>query len=146
MEIQRVNSLPDISDLIVESKTEGFRFVQRLQQGFDDGSNRFDQQGEFLFAVYHYNSVIAIGGINRMIYERKPVGRLRRFYVAREHRNCGTGSLLLNHIESHAFHYFDMLVLYTDTTSAALFYEKNDYIRVDMDNISHIKYRTGKEI
>ncbi len=48
--MQRLESLnPDeFSELLEQSRTEGFRFVQRLVDDYESNRNRFDQPGEVL--------------------------------------------------------------------------------------------------
>ncbi|MFC0273687.1 GNAT family N-acetyltransferase [Metabacillus herbersteinensis] len=60
-----------------------------------------------------------MGGLNIDPFSNEPnIGRLRRFYVSREYRRNGLGSLLLKKIIYEAKNYFKVLVLQTDTEQA----------------------------
>ena len=48
--VEDLNSL-DITRLVQESEEEGYRFVTRLVNEFEDGSNTFNKTGEVLFCV-----------------------------------------------------------------------------------------------
>ncbi|WP_261134859.1 5-formyltetrahydrofolate cyclo-ligase [Bacillus sp. Marseille-Q3570] len=116
---------PELSNLIKESQQEGFQFLIRLLNEYENGKNTFQMQGEALFGVFTMeDEMIAIGGLNIDPFADNPkVGRLRRFYVTRSHRRMGIGKLLVNKIIEHAELHFTELVLHTDTTGAAAFYQ-----------------------
>lgn len=114
----------DLSHLVEESKTDGFRFLERLVKDYQSGDNTFHQPGERLLGVYKGNVLVAIGGLNVDPFsEDVKVGRLRRFYVAKDHRRRRIGSLLIDAIIEGASDYFDVLVLHTDTEQAGTFYK-----------------------
>ncbi|WP_141434287.1 GNAT family N-acetyltransferase [Bacillus sp. 03113] len=124
--VKRIEDLNNINlnHLVLESKADGFRFLERLLNEFKDGSNKFSDFGEVLYGVFnHKDDLLAIGGLNIDPYSKdEKVGRLRRFYVKKEYRNKGLGKLLLDNIIDYAKTYFDILVLYTDTKPADKFY------------------------
>ncbi|MBM7579410.1 GNAT family N-acetyltransferase [Jeotgalibacillus terrae] len=134
--IHRVNPadpLPDISSLIDESLSEGFRFLQRLEDDYESESNRFSLEGEGLWYIMNSSSdVVAIGGINRQKSAGDmSTGRLRRFYVRSADRGKGVGAILLAHILSLSADHFHRIVLFTDTVKAAHFYEKHGFLKTD---------------
>ncbi|MFH5781804.1 hypothetical protein [Heyndrickxia oleronia] len=45
----------DLSDIILESKQDGFRFLQRLLEEYRSGANTFNQPGEGIFGAFHKN-------------------------------------------------------------------------------------------
>jgi GNAT superfamily N-acetyltransferase len=114
----------DVTHLVNESKELGFRFLERLVTDYREGRNTFNQPGEALYGVYNeFNELVAIGGLNiDPNYNNLKVGRLRRFYVAKDYRRKGIGSLLLNKIRLDAKRHFETLVLHTDTVQADRFY------------------------
>jgi ribosomal protein S18 acetylase RimI-like enzyme len=66
---------------------------------------------------------VSVGGLNIAPFsDEDKVGRLRRFYVKKEFRREGIGTLLLRQIVNDASHYFSFLVLNTDTVQADKFY------------------------
>ncbi|MEK4487146.1 GNAT family N-acetyltransferase [Psychrobacillus sp. FSL H8-0484] len=133
--VRRIDTLvtKDLFHLIKESKKEGFRFLERLMIDYEDGTNTFHRAGECLFGVYTKQGVlIAIGGLNLDPFsDDQKVGRLRRFYVAKEFRRRAVGTLLLNEIITEARKYFNVLVLHTDTVQAAAFYHHFGFLDVN---------------
>ena len=105
--------------LLTASQREGFRFLERLCEEWENGCNRFDKPGEALFGLSLGAELLAIGGINR---QDKSTGRLRRFYVLPSHRRRGLGSRLLRHILTHAAGHFRRVILRTTTDAANRFY------------------------
>ncbi|MEI4770171.1 hypothetical protein WAX74_11045 [Psychrobacillus sp. FJAT-51614] len=54
-----------LSQLVEESKADGFRFLERLFNDYKDGTNTISEQGESLYGVYNENkSLIAVAGLN----------------------------------------------------------------------------------
>ncbi|MFF2754899.1 GNAT family N-acetyltransferase [Psychrobacillus sp. NPDC058041] len=124
--VKRIQNLitAELVQLVEESKQDGFRFLERLVNEFENGTNTFTKPGEYLYGVYmDEGKLIAVGGLNRDPYSNNQnIGRLRRFYVAKEYRRSGVGKLLLNEIISDAKNYFEIIVLHTDTEQATKFY------------------------
>ncbi|ENV08439.1 hypothetical protein F966_03113 [Acinetobacter higginsii] len=128
--IERSLELPAQIDVLIQySEREGFRFLNRLKQEFQSGTNCFDQIGEALFIVYdQHDCLIAVAGLNQDPFaESQRVGRLRRFYIHPDYRANQIGTHLLRHIEQYAKAYFERLELFTDTTQAAQFYQSRGY-------------------
>ncbi|NHM30888.1 GNAT family N-acetyltransferase [Neobacillus terrae] len=126
-EVEKIKNLLSIeySHLVLESKENGFRFLDRLVNDYKNGENTFDKDGESLFGVFNQQgTLIAIGGLNIDPFSGdEKVCRLRRFYVSDAYRRKGIGTLLLNTIVSEAKNYFNVLVLHTDTEEAAKYYK-----------------------
>ncbi|MCA0149868.1 GNAT family N-acetyltransferase [Rossellomorea vietnamensis] len=121
----------DLHTLVQESKEDGFRFVERLLNDYREGTNRFNKQGEALYGIYdHGNELIAVGGLN-VDPTSAETGRVRRFYVKKEHRNEGIGTLLLKQIIFDARRSFNVLVLHTDTEKANHFYTSFGFTKGD---------------
>ncbi|MBT2730436.1 GNAT family N-acetyltransferase [Bacillus sp. ISL-75] len=114
----------DLDSLVKQSKEDGFCFVERLVNDYKNGSNTFNQFREGLFGVFNEESVlVAIGGLNKDPFSNEQsIGRLRRFYVSKEYRRNGIGSLLVKRIIDEAKRYYKILVLHTDTEQADKFY------------------------
>ena len=124
--VKHINNLLnfDLDNLVKQSKKEGFRFVERLINDYKNGSNTFNHFGESLFGVFNEEGVlVAIGGLNKDLFSNgQYIGRLRRFYVDKEYRRNGIGSLLVKKIIEEAKRYYKILVLHTDTEQADKFY------------------------
>jgi GNAT superfamily N-acetyltransferase len=141
-EVKRIDNLFDfdLNSLVKESKEEGFRFVERLVKDYINGSNTFNHFGEGLFGVFTEEGVlVAIGGLNKDPFSNEQnIGRLRRFYVSKEYRRYGIGSLLVKKIMGEAKRYYDVLVLHTDTEQADQFYTSIGFLEKNLyPNSSH---------
>ncbi len=123
-EIKKIKNLLDfdLNGFLEKSKEEGFHFVERL------------------FGVFNEEGVlVAIGGLNNDPFSKEQyIGRVRRFYVIKEHRREGIGSLLLTNIIDVAKSYYKILVLHTDNEHADKFYTSIGFIKTDFyPNSSH---------
>ncbi len=129
--VERVEDLQaiTISHLVKESETEGYRFLSRLVNDFQDGTNRFNKPGEALFSVHNEaGDVVAIGGVNQSPFSvDKQVARLQRFYVLDDARRQGVGSLLLKQIIDHSRATFNEVTIRTESSKADAFYRANGF-------------------
>ncbi|SDN24587.1 Acetyltransferase (GNAT) domain-containing protein [Fictibacillus solisalsi] len=121
----------ELTQMVEESKREGFRFLDRLIRDYKNGSNAFDQRGESLWGVFDQDGqCVAIGGLNRDPYTNETsIGRLRRFYVSCTFRRMGLGTLLLRRIIHEANLHFHVLVLHTDTEQGDQFYTSFGFVQ-----------------
>ncbi|WP_456272563.1 GNAT family N-acetyltransferase [Bacillus sp. AK031] len=129
----------EISHLLKESQTAGFRFLERLVNDYREGFNTFNKQGEQMAGVFSEGRLIAIGGLNRDPFSGEGnIGRLRRFYVAKEYRRTGIGRKLVEKILEGAGETFDVIVLNTDTDQADRFYRSLGFLKeVRYPNATH---------
>ena len=135
--IIRLHELPvgQIQTLIEESQEDGFRFLHRLRDEWASGANRFESNGEALFACFSGPVLVGVGGINR---QTPTCGRLRRFYVRRDWRGKGIGRALVGRILSFAALHYAEVVLHTESASADAFYRALGFSRVpDSNNPTH---------
>jgi GNAT superfamily N-acetyltransferase len=125
-EVKQIDYLLDceLNHLIKESKEDGFRFVERLVNDYQNGTNTFNHFGEGLFGIFNNDgALIGIGGLNIDPFSNDlSIGRIRRFYVRKAYRRNGIGSLLVNTIIEEAKRYYHILVLHTDTEQGDKFY------------------------
>ncbi|CAM3973406.1 GNAT family N-acetyltransferase [Bacillus luti] len=102
--------------LVQESKDEGFNFLLKLINEYENEINTFNKTVECLYGIFQGEKLIGIGGLNVDPYtENNKIGRLRRFYISKDYRRTGLGNLLLNRLLSHTEKYFQIVVLHTDT-------------------------------
>ncbi|MEB9907032.1 GNAT family N-acetyltransferase [Bacillus anthracis] len=127
--------------LVQESKEEGFKFLQKLINEYENELNTFNKSGECLYGIFQGEKLIGIGGLNADPYtENNKIGRLRRFYIAKDYRRIGLGKLLLNKLLSHAEKYFKVVVLHTDTKQGDVFYTANGFVKREVyKRSSHYK-------
>ncbi len=137
MKVKVIRDLPeDFDTLLSESVEEGFEFLQKLKSEWDDKTNRFDLDGEFLLAVFKKKQCIGIGGLNLDPYLNDPmIGRVRHFYILREFRGKGAGKKLLQDIMRRSS--FDRVRLRAMTEDAAKFYEKMGFEISNEENTTH---------
>lgn len=141
--VQRIEDLKkvDVSRLITESEEEGYRFLTRLVQDYEDGSNTFNQDGEALYGAWDgLDNLVAIGGINRNPYtDNKDEARLRRFYTLGEARRKGVGSQLLSELMEHAKGTFSKVTCRTESAKADKFYRANGFEEThDTPDTTHV--------
>jgi GNAT superfamily N-acetyltransferase len=140
VEIRPVEALGDgIAPLVLEADREGYAFMQRLEQDWRSGANRFDRAGEALFGAFSGERLVGVGGLNRDPYVRtEGIGRLRHLYVAFDARRRGVGRLLVERIIAEARGSFAVLRLRTPSADAAAFYCRLGFIETDEDAATHV--------
>lgn len=131
--LRKINNLDtiDLNKLVNESKEDGSCFLTRLVNDYKNGTNTFNKHGEALYGVFDERGVlVAIGGLNIDPFSSEQIiGRIRRFYVCREYRRTGIGSILLTNIIKDAKNYYHILVLYTDTNQGDQFYKSHGFLK-----------------
>lgn len=141
--IQQIENLMkyEISHLVQDSKEEGFNFLIKLINEYENKINVFNKTGECLYGIFQGDTLIGIGGLNKDPYTvDNNVGRLRRFYISKDYRRIGLGNLLLNRLLCHAEKYFKIVVLHTDTKRGDAFYTVNGFVRGGLyKGFSHYK-------
>lgn len=132
---------PGFAALRRASQAEQFRFLQRLEEDWDSGANRFDDEGECLLGAVAGENLRALGGLNRDPYAQESgVGRLRHVYVAPGARRLGLGRLLVERLLEAArgdFHLIRLRAPLGDARAAA-FYEALGFRRVAEPQASHL--------
>ncbi|MGG1342659.1 GNAT family N-acetyltransferase [Bacillus toyonensis] len=130
--IQQIDNLMkyEISHLVQDSKEGGFNFLIKLINEYENKINVFNKTGECLYGIFQGEKLIGIGGLNEDPYtENNKIGRVRRFYIAKEYRRKGLGRLLLVRILSDAKKYFNIVVLNTDTEQGDKFYTSGGFVK-----------------
>lgn len=113
----------DLQPLLVESRQQGFEFLQRLVNEYARGTNCFAGSNEALFSVYNGEDLIAVGGLNADPYlKEEGIGRVRHVYVLSAWRRQGVGRLLVERIIEEASHNYSLLTLRTFNPQADQFY------------------------
>jgi GNAT superfamily N-acetyltransferase len=113
----------EADELVANALGENFRALRRLRDGWLDGSNRFAEPGEGLFAARLGSDLVALCGLNRDPFTTtEGVGRLRHLYVSPAYRRRGVGSALVAEILEHARAHFRTVRLRTDRSDASTFY------------------------
>ena len=145
IKIVKVEQLPkEISRLCDYAKKEHYDGVDKLVDEFNSGQNTFAADNEHLVLAYDDTKLIGCGGLNQQFGAEgaEPrIGRVRRFYVHPDYRMHGVGKQILAFIEQLARPDYSALCLQTDTTLAARFYQKQNYVLVENHpNYNYFKY------
>lgn len=124
LKISTLDTWPiEADELVTNALVENFRALLRLRDGWRDGSNRFVEQGEALFAARLGSDLVGLCGLNRDPFTTaEGVGRLRHLYVSPAYRRRGVGRALVTDILAHAKAHFRTVRLRTDRTDANTFY------------------------
>ncbi|MBD3922960.1 GNAT family N-acetyltransferase [Paenibacillus sp. PR3] len=134
MMIMRVTSMNnyDLDILLAESKSQGYRFIQKLIDEYESGDNQFNKQGESLYVAIIDGTVVGVGGLNIDPYlGRVDIGRVRHLYVRQDYRCHKVGTNLLEAIIEGAKKHFYIITLYTDNPAADQLYTKNGFEKTD---------------
>ena len=131
--VERLRHSPaePLATLVMDSETQGVRFVRRLVDEWVTGVNRFDQPGEALFFARRASTVVGVCGLNVDPHvetdgERR-VGRVRHLYVVSTHRRLGIGDRLLGEVLAAARGVFELVRLRTGNPAAAALYERRGF-------------------
>jgi ribosomal protein S18 acetylase RimI-like enzyme len=139
-EVQRIQHLPiqEFTEMLVESKTSGFRAIERLLTDWETGANRFDRSGEALFIARQDESIVGVCGLNRDPYiDSSEIGRVRRLYVMQKNRRLGIGRTLVHQIIEVANLRFDWLHVRTTNPIAAQFYHSLGFMACNCESATH---------
>jgi len=119
--------------LLRESRDEGHAMLQRLEENWLNGTNRFSKPGETLIGVFDGASLMGICGrtIDPYVGDSR-AGRVRHLYITQGSRLRGIGRLLVAAIIDGALPFFNHLNARAPET-AFRFYERLGFARVDND-------------
>jgi len=127
-----------IDRLCAEALTDGFRFMEKLRNGWRSGANRFDAPGEIFLGIFRGPDLVAVGGLNIDPYLGDvQIGRLRHLYVAKADRRNGYATHLVDELVRNGRATFRRIRLFTDTAGGAAFYEARGFTRVSSPTASH---------
>jgi GNAT superfamily N-acetyltransferase len=122
-------STDTLAPLVAESEREGWRFLRRLAEAWENDSNRFDRPGEALFAAWVDGALVGVCGLNIDPYtEDQAVGRVRRLYVLQKFRGNGVGRNLVQAVVQSARPRFRSLRVWTESAVAGRLYEQLGFV------------------
>ena len=140
--VQRLMELLSVQfePLSIESVAEGYQFLRRMFDEWQDGNNRFCRPGETLLGAFSASMLVGVCGLNIDPYAREPgIGRLRHLYVLPAIRRQGVGQQLANHCIEAARPHFHLVRLRTVSAYAACFYERLGFRPVSgVDACTHV--------
>ena len=113
-----------LDQLINSSSSEGHSFLKLMKAQYLSGDNRFEYEGEGVYAYIKNQQLIGICGLNKDPYlEDKNVGRIRHLYILPEFRKMGYGRQLIEHVVREAQSHYKLLTLRTFEYNASAFYK-----------------------
>ena len=141
--ITRITDLSEVNvePILVESRLQGYRMIDRLIREWRTGENSFSKPNEAFFGYTAKGSVVGLGGINEEPYLGVPeYGRIRHLYVLKAWRRRGVGTEILKRIVEFGLQHYTLITLRTPSdTSADEFYERNGFVRnTSLDTITHV--------
>jgi GNAT superfamily N-acetyltransferase len=148
-----------MNDLVAEARSQGYRFLERLERDWNTGTNRFSGPGEALYAAFTRSAqdtpghpqeslgqLIAVAGLNRDPFRDDPsLCRLRRVYVRAAWRNQGVGRALIAFILEDARRHFRSIRLRAENHDAARLYERLGFEPIHDANATHILHLAPKD-
>lgn len=124
--------------LRAEAEAEGFGHIERLAAEWEERSQRFQLDGEALFAALLDDKLSGVAGITHdPVLPPSLALRVRRFYVRPEARRQGVGRALLRRITQHGLRHAPVLIVNAANPLAAAFFEGCGFTAVDEPAFTH---------
>ncbi len=129
----------DLAALAAEATTFGIGNSAALVDGWIDGTQRYDRQGEALLVAWDGDVAIGVGGLAQCP-DVEGALRVRRFYVAAGARRRGVAGRLATQLIDFGFRHTDTLTCNARASIAAgPFWEAMGFLPVEIDGITHIR-------
>jgi GNAT superfamily N-acetyltransferase len=126
------------AQLRAEAQAERFKHIERLAEEWEGHTQRFQLDGEALFAALLDDRLCAIGGLTHdPVLPSRVALRVRRFYVRPEGRRKGVGRALLRRITQHGLRHAPTVVVNARTPAAKAFFEACGFTPVEEDGFTH---------
>ena len=122
--VRVMGELPEgFAGLRGEAAAEGFGNIEKLATLWTSGEQRFDAEGEALFAVFVDGELAGVGGVTREHLEPQlGAMRMRRLYVRAPFRRRGVGRALAGAMVQQGFAGADVLTVNAGTPDAPAFW------------------------
>ena len=137
--VRVTDALPDGLDLLAAAAAaEGIGIVERVIAEWAAAEQRFDAEGEALFAAYAGGALAGIGGVTVEADAPQPAMRMRRLYVSPEFRRQGVGRTLAGAMMQQGFQSAGLLTVKAGAaTAAAPFWESLGFVAVERPGLTH---------
>ena len=110
-------------------KKKGIDFVSRLASEYEDGTNRFSEQGEALYGAWEDEELVAIGGLNRNTTTLRKISKTISFlYFTRSSSEKELEVNLFKAISENAKGKFKEITTKTESAKADAFYRANGFV------------------
>jgi GNAT superfamily N-acetyltransferase len=125
--------------LLDASLEEGVWNMQLRLQHWKSGAERFDQQGEALFAALQGGTLIGMAGTTREKDDLGPAMRMRRLYVLPEWRRRGVARTLARQCMDTGLQTAPTLTCNAQASAAAgPFWISMGFVPTDLPHVTHI--------
>jgi predicted GNAT family acetyltransferase len=136
--IEPLLDVSQVESLAAVARAEGFNFLDRLIDEWQNGTNKFEKPSEVIYGAFVDGNLIATAGLT---FQRENLGRVRRVYVHPNYRRQGIAKSLMNTVLSFAQEQYSTVVLYTETQEAREMYERLGFIPESPDGPDHATHR-----
>ena len=138
------DDLPEGFDaLLADAASEGVGHMARLAEGWANGDQRFDKEGEALLGALLAGDLAGIGGLSVEPAAAEPARRVRRFYVRPAFRRQGVARALASALAQEAFDQVDLLTCNAAASPAAApFWEAQGFWRDSSGPWTHVLRRS----
>jgi GNAT superfamily N-acetyltransferase len=121
--------LPEHIELLAQqARSEGYNHIERLVSEWRQGIERFNADGcVLIYGIvsdgFRQPKIVGIGGLTRNFDPSNDSLRMRRFFVAPEHRRKGYGRIIASALIQEAVAAGHRVVLHAGDDRAARFWE-----------------------
>ena len=133
-------SLPDgFDEVLYSSLKTDVRNMTLLFQRWNSGTERFDKEGEALYAARIDHKLVGIAGTTREPDYCEPAMRMRRLYVLPQYRRRGVARILAQKCMETGLKVAPILTCNAKASLAAgPFWLSLGFSEIDLPNITHI--------
>jgi GNAT superfamily N-acetyltransferase len=137
--VRVTGALPEGLDRLAgAARAEGVGIVERLIAEWASSEQRFEAEGEALFAAYVDGELAGFGGVTVEAQGSEPAMRMRRLYVAPPFRRSGVGRTLAGAMMQQGLQAAHLLTVNAGASAAAApFWESLGFVPVDRAGITH---------
>ena len=133
--VEPLIDLAQLVELEADARSDGRAMVSRFIEEWRDGRNRFNRPGERAYVAQWSERTSGVCGLNVDPFAgSNSIGRVRRLYVAAQHRRNGIGSAIISRLMADACGAFEWIHLRTHDPVAAAFYEAIGFAPVSGDD------------
>ncbi len=125
--VRIIDELPgDFERLRSAAAAEGH--IERLDEDWNRGAQRFAGDGEALLAAYQEGELVGIGGITREPSETaEPALRMRRLFVSPQARRGGVATTIVAALVQEGFDNAALITVHAGDSAAGAFWEAQGF-------------------
>lgn len=137
--VRIIDELPgDFERLRSAATAEGHRHLERLDEDWNSGAQRFAGDGEALLAAYQEGELVGIGALTRGPFETaEPALLMRGPFVSPQARRGGVARTLVAALVQEGFDNAALITVHADAPAAGAFWEAQGFQPVMGLNWTH---------